>query len=103
MKTFANSSSTTYDAVFVPSGERSVTELVGLADAHEFVNEAYKHTKPIGAVGKGIELLAAIKVGLLLASELAGNAAAKPSGLTVYAQGVELIGSSCAHMCKAKA
>jgi catalase len=46
-ETFLTSSSVFYDAVFVPSGEKSVKALCLEADALHFLNEAYKHCKAI--------------------------------------------------------
>ena len=57
-KTFANTSSVLYDAVFVPGGH-GAANLVQQGDARAFVAEAYKHAKAIGAVGEGVSLLRA--------------------------------------------
>ena len=46
-----------YDAVFVPTGDKLGATLAASGDALHFVNEAYKHGKPIAAVGDGIMLL----------------------------------------------
>ena len=48
-----------FDAVLVPGGAESVETLVANPDARDFVDEAYKHFKPIGALGEGVELLRA--------------------------------------------
>jgi len=65
-KTFANSSSVLYDAIFVPGGVQSITALMKQGDPHEFVDEAFKHAKTIGASGEGVDLLAACQIGQLL-------------------------------------
>lgn len=65
-KTLANSGSVMFDAVFVPGGVQSVNVLLNLGDAREFISEAYKHAKTIGAVGEGVNLLAASEVGQAL-------------------------------------
>ena len=65
-KTFANSSSVLFDAVYVPGGESSALALQELPDAIRFIDEAYKHGKPIGASGKGVDLVAASQVGELV-------------------------------------
>jgi catalase len=57
-KSFLITSSVLYDAVFVPSGN-SVSALKADSDVIDFINEAYKHCKVIGADQEGIELLAA--------------------------------------------
>ncbi|BCO37373.1 catalase [Mycobacterium heckeshornense] len=46
-----------YDAVIVPCGPESVAALSDDGYAVNFVTEAYKHLKPVGAFGTGIELL----------------------------------------------
>ena len=56
---FLTTSSVLFDAVYVPGGEASVKALTAERDAVEFVTEAYRHCKPIGATGEGIELLRA--------------------------------------------
>jgi hypothetical protein len=43
-------------------------------DAHVFIDEAYKHAKPIAAVGQGMELLTVAQVG-----QLVGGAAPSPT------------------------
>jgi catalase len=48
-----------FDAVYVPGGPDSVAALVQERDAIEFVTEAYRHCKPIGATDEGVELLRA--------------------------------------------
>ncbi len=50
-------SSVMYDAVFIPGGQESVSQLLRPGRARHFVAEAFKHGKPIGAVGEGVELL----------------------------------------------
>ncbi len=46
-----------FDAVYVPGGDGSVSALKGDPDAVRFVNEAYRHCKPLGSSGAGYELL----------------------------------------------
>ncbi len=65
-KTYANSSSVLFDAVYVPGGEASVAALEELPDALRFIDEAYKHGKPIGASGQGVELVAVSQLGDLV-------------------------------------
>ncbi len=64
--TFANTSSVLFDAVYVPGGAESVKALLGMGDARVFVDEAYKHAKPIAAVAAGVELLTATMIGQML-------------------------------------
>ena len=58
VKTFANTSSVLYDAVFVPGGSGAAA-LMQMGDARAFVAEAYKHAKAVAAVGEGTGLLKA--------------------------------------------
>jgi catalase len=56
-KTYANSSSVLFDAVYVPGGEASIGMLKEIPDALHFVDEAYKHGKAIAATGAALELI----------------------------------------------
>ena len=58
LKTFANSSPATYDAVYVPGGQ-SVAALKQKGDAHVFLAQTYKHAKAIAVTGEAVELLTA--------------------------------------------
>src|SRR5690606_2058701 len=53
---YDTTASVLYDAVFIPSGEKSITSLKRQAKAVKFLNEAYKHCKPIGVEGNAREL-----------------------------------------------
>lgn len=55
--TFWTAKSTLFDAIVVPGGELSIKTLSGIGEARYFVNEAFKHYKPIGAIGEGILFL----------------------------------------------
>ena len=57
-KTFRNSPSVTFDAVYLPGGAQSLATLQKIGDAVHFVNEAFMHCKPIAATGEGATLLA---------------------------------------------
>ncbi|GAB3035768.1 catalase [Natronobiforma cellulositropha] len=46
-----------FDAVVVPGGSDSVDALTEQGDAKSFVAEAFKHYKPVGAIGEGRSLL----------------------------------------------
>ncbi len=54
---FLNTASVLYDAVYIPSGEKSANALMSEPDAIHFVNEAYKHCKAIAANGDGVIFL----------------------------------------------
>jgi catalase len=60
-KSHVTTASVLFDAVFVPGG-RHVETLRKQGDAVHFVNEVFKHGKPIGATGEGVELLRAAKL-----------------------------------------
>jgi catalase len=57
-KSYVTTGSIMYDAVFVPGG-KGVDTLITQGDALQFINEAFRHCKPIGAVGEGVNLLQA--------------------------------------------
>jgi catalase len=58
-KTYLTTASVEYDAIFIPGGSESVEALKMQGDALHFVNEAFRHCKPIGATGDGVMLLEA--------------------------------------------
>ncbi len=58
-KMFVTTGSIMYDAVFIPGGQQSIATLKMQGDALHFVNEAFKHCKPLAATGEGVDLLAA--------------------------------------------
>ncbi|MGI4874399.1 MAG: catalase [Janthinobacterium lividum] len=55
--TFQSTASVLFDAVYVAAGATSVTALKQDADAVRFVNEAYRHCKPLAASAEGVDLL----------------------------------------------
>jgi len=52
-KTFLTTASVLYDAVYVPGGKSSIAELQNSGEAVPFLQEAFRHAKPIGASGEG--------------------------------------------------
>jgi len=56
-KSYVTTGSIVYDAVFIPGGKDHISTLKSQGYAIHFINEAYKHCKPIGATGEGIDLL----------------------------------------------
>lgn len=78
-KTFTTTHPVLYDAVFVPGGADSVKALIQKGDPRAFINETYKHSKPIGALGEGVELLTASEIGKLLRAISAPDTAATPT------------------------
>lgn len=65
-KTFANSGSVLFDAVYVPGGADSIAMLKNQGDARKFIDEAYKHGKPIAASGDGQQLVQVTEMGRML-------------------------------------
>jgi catalase len=57
--TYLTTDSVMYDAVYVPGGAPSVATLLSIGDAIHFVEEAFKHYKPIAATGAGRQLILA--------------------------------------------
>lgn len=58
-ETLLTTASVLFDAVFVCAGSKSVKTLLEEPNAVEFVDEAFKHCKPIAAQGDGVELFKA--------------------------------------------
>jgi len=56
-ESFLTASSVLFDAVFIPGGIKSIEALSAIPEPAEFVNQTYKHFKPIGASKEAIELL----------------------------------------------
>jgi catalase len=61
-ESFFTAASVLFDAVYVPGGRKSADALLAEADAIHFINEAYKHCKPIAAEAEGTALLEASQV-----------------------------------------
>ena len=57
-RTFANTASVLFDAVYVPGGASAIAMLKQHGDPKAFIAEAYKHGKAIAATGEGIDLVA---------------------------------------------
>jgi len=58
-KSFLNTASVLYDAVYVPGGLNSVATLEADANAVHFLNEAFKHCKAIAADAQALQVLEA--------------------------------------------
>lgn len=70
-KTYSNCSSVLFDAVYVPGGPEAIKMLSELPDAIRFIDEAFKHGKPIAATAEGVELVLAAGVGKLITPDTA--------------------------------
>lgn len=66
--------------MLVAGGDESPSQVGRTSDLASMVVEAYKHAKPIGAFGEGVELLAALP---LPGAELAEDGAAVRSAAGV--------------------
>jgi catalase len=56
-QTFLTSASVMFDAIYVPGGTRSIETLKMDAEVLSFVNETFRHYKPMAASAEGIDLL----------------------------------------------
>lgn len=89
-KTLWNSASVLYDALLIPGGAAGVAALLASGEARHFVNEAYKHYKPIGALDEGLELLAASAIqGVGVAGPRAQGALVSEHGVVTARQLLE--------------
>jgi catalase len=70
--TLGNTDSVLFDAVYVPGGAASIKTLLQKGDALFFIDEAYKHAKPIAASAEGVQLLSASAIGRVLGEAVAG-------------------------------
>jgi catalase len=56
-KSHVTTASVLFDAIYIPGGRESVESMKKQGDVIHFINEAYKHCKPIGATAEAVELL----------------------------------------------
>ena len=73
-----------YDAVIACGGAKAARTLATHGDARHFINEAFKHCKPVGALPEGAALLEGSQIGI---AADAASGAGKPG--VVLARGVE--------------
>ncbi|SDK24218.1 catalase [Streptomyces indicus] len=62
-----------YDAVLVPGRPQATAEELGDPDVIRFVRDAYRHGKPIGAVGSGVGVLSCLRADGLRIAHGVGN------------------------------
>jgi catalase len=79
-KSHVTTASVQYDAVVIAGGRDAAAAMTAQGDALHFVNEAFKHGKPLGAIGHGISVLQA--------SVIDGVRLAEPGDGVVSDQGV---------------
>jgi catalase len=68
--TFLTAKSVQFDAVVIVGGNESVANLTQVGEAKLFVNQAFKHYKPIAAINEGVNFLAGLN---LTGIQLAGT------------------------------
>jgi catalase len=61
-KNYVSTASVLFDALYVPGGRESVESLKTQGEALHFVNEMFKHCKPIAAMTEGVELFKASSI-----------------------------------------
>jgi catalase len=83
---YVTTASVLFDAVFVPGGQASITSQMEQGDALDFVQEAFKHGKAIGATGEGVELLREARLSGILLSD---GAAASDKGVVTMRTGTD--------------
>jgi len=77
-------SSVLFDAVFVAGGAQSAATLAEDRDAIEFVTDAFRHCKAIGAVGEGAQLLRAIPGAIASTGNGNGGESLEAEGVVVF-------------------
>ncbi|WP_121353898.1 catalase [Flavisolibacter nicotianae] len=85
-KTLRTVASVLYDAVYVPGGANSAATLEAEDDAVEFLNQAYKHCKPLALSSEADVLLQATR----FAKDLTGTEADVENGVVVHSNAGKL-------------
>jgi catalase len=62
-KNYVSTASVLFDALYIPGGKESVQALKSQGEAVHFVNEMFKHCKPIAALTEGVELFRESDIG----------------------------------------
>jgi len=76
-QSFLTAASVLFDAVYIPGGLQSKTNLQNEPDAIHFINEAYKHCKAIAAEAEGVDLLNKTTAGIKMKDKTDKNHLAK--------------------------
>lgn len=74
-QSFLTASSVLFDAVFVPGGAAAIKTLLAIPESLCFVDEAYKHCKPIAINGEGVELFKETYASKKLSKNIGGKEA----------------------------
>ncbi len=64
-----STTSVVFDGVFVPSGKESIDKLLQQPETIDFLNDAFKHCKPIAAQGDGILVISKSDIGKNISSD----------------------------------
>ena len=90
---FVSTGSILFDAVYVPGGQQSIEALKQQGNAVHFINEAFKHCKPIGATGDGVDLLASSNItGVQTAASAGQNQVMSDQGVVTAKNASDLTG-----------
>lgn len=85
--TLQTASSVFFDAVYLPGGANSAATLADLDAALAFIEEAWRHCKPIGATGDAIRLLAIADIGDESLAEAEGKQVSAVAGIETAGAG----------------
>ncbi|MGI8892032.1 MAG: catalase [Bacteroidia bacterium] len=80
-KNYETTASVLFDAVYVPGGKMHIEALMQQGKAKNFVMEAFKHGKPIGASGEGVEFLRACTLTGIKLSDKGSNKPTSDNGV----------------------
>ena len=69
-KSHITTASVLYDGLFIPGGQKSVDAMMMQGDVIQFINEMYKHSKPIAASGEAVSLFQKANI---VGARLTGN------------------------------
>jgi catalase len=90
-KSHITTGSIMFDAIFIPGGKESVEAMKKQGDARHFINEAFKHCKPIAAINEGVDLLLESDIkGIKLAETSQKGALVNEDGVVTLREAVEL-------------
>lgn len=80
--TFVTTDAVLWDAVFVPGGEGAAQSLMRKGDVLAFLHQTFKHYKPVGALGEGVDVVRkASWEGVDLSGGDSGNGAVSSRGV----------------------
>jgi catalase len=80
-KHFISASSVLYDAVYIPGGQKSIDALKAHGYVINFINQAFKHCKPIGASSEAISLLMDTNIDNVKFASMNGNDTVSDKGV----------------------